>query len=124
MDIRQIIGIFLVFAIIGIFLLWLRFQRKQQKAESHGGIQEVTVLVKGAYDPSHISVQSGIPVRIHFNRQEDAECSRFVTFDGLNMRKDLGAFAITDVEFTPKHKGEISFTCDMGMYQGKIIVHE
>ncbi len=122
MDIRQISGVILIAAVVGMFFLWLRFQRKQEKAEMHGGIQEVTVLVKDAYDPRVVTVKAGIPVRMHFNRQEGTDCSRFVTFEGLNLRKDLRAFAMTDVEFTPEKPGEIPFTCDMGMYQGKVVV--
>ncbi|MBI5037680.1 MAG: cupredoxin domain-containing protein [Candidatus Kerfeldbacteria bacterium] len=122
MTIDQIIGILLIILVIAFFALWLRFQRRQEKADFKDNAQEITVLVKGAYDPNVITVRAGVPLRIHFNRQEDTDCSRYVTFDGLNIRKDLKAFAMTDVEFTPKNPGEISFTCDMGMYQGKIIV--
>lgn len=118
----QIIGIILILGVIALFFVWLRFQRKQEQASEHGGIQEAVVLVKGAYDPNVITVKAGIPLRLHFNRQEDAECSRFVTFDGLQLRRDLKPFVVTDIEFTPQATGEIKFTCDMGMYQGKIIV--
>lgn len=120
----QIIGVVLVAVIIGLFFLWLKFQRKQESAMEQGGKQEATILVKGAYDPNVIAAKSGVPLIIHFNRQEDAACSRFVTFEGLNIRKDLKPFAVTDVEFTPAKAGEIPFTCDMGMYQGKLIVKE
>lgn len=120
----QFLGIILILIVVGLYLVWLKFQRKQEQAEVSGGNQEVTVLVKGAYDPNEITVKAGIPLRIHFNRQEDADCSRFVTFDSIGIRKDLTSFGMTDVEFTPKEKGEIAFTCDMGMYQGKIIVTE
>ena len=122
MDPRQIVGIVLIVGVVGLFFFWLRFQRRQERAAEHSGVQEVTVLVKGAYDPNVITVKAGIPLRIHFNRQEDVDCSRFVTFEGLNIRKDLKAFGMTDVEFTPEKPGEIPFTCDMGMYQGKIMV--
>lgn len=118
----QIIGIILIVGIVGLFFIWLRFQRKQERAEQVGGIQEVTVLVKGAYDPNVIQAKVGVPLRIHFNRQEDASCSRFVTFENIKVRKDLRPFAMTDVEFTPMQVGEIPFTCDMGMYQGKVVV--
>ncbi|MFH1235619.1 MAG: cupredoxin domain-containing protein [Parcubacteria group bacterium] len=122
MDSRQVIGIVLTAGIFGIFFLWLRFQRKQEKAEVNSGLQEITILVKGAYDPNIITVKAGIPVRLHFNRQENVDCSRYVTFEGLKIRKDLKAFGMTDVDLTPTEIGEISFTCDMGMYQGKIVV--
>lgn len=119
-----IVGIILIIIVVSLYIAWLQFQRKQERAELSGGVQEVTVLVKGAYDPNEITVQSGVPLLIHFNRQEDAECSRFVTFDQVGIRKELKPFSMTDVEFTPKQAGEIPFTCDMGMYQGKIIVAE
>lgn len=119
---QSVIGSVLILLIIGAYVVWLRFQRRQERATTVGNIQEITVLVKGAYDPRVIAVKSGMPVRIFFNRQEDVECSRFVTLDGLKIRKDLKPFATTAVEFTPQEKGEITFTCDMGMYQGKIIV--
>lgn len=122
MGIQSVIGSILILVIIAAYVAWLRFQRKQERATTNGNIQQVTILVKGAYDPRVIAVKSGVPVRIFFNRQEDVECSRFVTFDGLKIRKDLKPFATTTVEFTPQQAGEIHFTCDMGMYQGKIIV--
>jgi len=97
-------------------------QRKQELALERGGKQEATILVKGAYNPSIVKVKAGMPVLLHFVRQEDTSCSRFVTFDGLKIRKDLKAFAMTDVEFIPKKTGEVPFSCDMGMYHGKIII--
>jgi len=122
MQLQQIIGIVLIALVIGLFFLWLRFQRKQEQAMEQGGVQEATVLVKGAYDPNVVTVKAGVPLILHFNRQEDTSCSRFVTFEGLNIRKDLKEFGVTDVKFTPEKPGEIPFTCDMGMYQGRIII--
>jgi len=118
----QIIGYVLIILVLGLFFLWLRFQRKQERALEQGGVQEATVLVKGAYDPNVVTVKQSIPLILHFNRQEDASCSRFVTFGGLNIRKELKPFAVTDITLTPDKTGEIPFTCDMGMYQGKIVV--
>ncbi len=122
MDPRQLIGIVLIALVVGLFFLWLRFQRRQERASESGGIQEVTILVKGAYDPNVITAKAGIPLRIHFNRQEDTDCSRFVTFDTLHLRKNLKSFSTTEIEFTPEKAGEYPFACDMGMYQGKLIV--
>ncbi|MFH0804613.1 MAG: cupredoxin domain-containing protein [Patescibacteria group bacterium] len=118
----QIFGIVLIGVVIVLFFVWLRFQRRQEAAVDAGGVQEVTVLVKGAYDPNTITAKVGLPLVIHFSRQEDTSCSRFVTFDSLKIRRDLKPFAVTDVKLTPASPGEITFTCDMGMYQGKIIV--
>jgi len=119
---QQVIGIILIAAVIFLYFLWLRFQRKQQSAVASHGIQEATVLVRGAYNPNEISLQQGIPTRLYFNRQEDVDCSRFVTIDTLGIRKNLKPFAVTVLSFTPREKGIFTFSCDMGMYQGKIVV--
>lgn len=119
----QILGIVLILVVIGLYVLWLAFQRKQESAVvGAGGVQEATVVVKGAYAPNIITVQVGKPVALTFDRQENAECSRFVTIDGLHIRQDLPADQKTTVCFTPEKAGEFSFTCDMGMYQGRLIV--
>ena len=119
----QILGIVLILVVIGLYALWLRFQRQQEAAVvGASGEQEVTVIVKGAYMPNAISVQAGKPVALTFDRQEDVECSRFVTIDGMEIRQDLPAHQKTTIRFTPEKPGEYSFTCDMGMYQGRLIV--
>lgn len=116
------IGIILIVAIIALYFLWLRFQRKQEAATSDtSGLQQATIIVKGAYSPNVISVRAGSPIELTFDRQENAECSRFVSFDNLSIRKDLAAFGKTVVKLPPLKKGEHHFTCDMGMYQGKLV---
>lgn len=119
----ELVGILLIVGVVGLYLLWLRFQRRQEAATvGASGSQELIVVVKGAYSPNVISVKRGVPVKLHFDRQEDVDCSRFVVFPTLKLHKELPSFAITDVEFTPTEAGEIPFSCDMGMYQGKVVV--
>jgi len=118
-----LLGIFFILVIIVLFALWLGFQRRQEAAVvSSSGEQEATVVVKGAYQPNAITVQAGKPVALTFDRQEDVECSRYVTIDGMHIRQDLPANQKTTIRFTPEKPGEYSFTCDMGMYQGRLIV--
>ena len=119
----RLVGIILILVVIGLYALWLRVQRRQETAVvGTSGVQEATVVVKGAYTPNVITVQAGKPVALTFDRQEDAECSRFVTIDGVHIRQDLPAHQQTTIRFTPEKAGEFSFTCDMGMYQGQLIV--
>ena len=119
----QIIGVVLILFIIALFAAWRYWTKKQTgvAAKETGGVQEFDIKVKGVYSPSVIHAKAGQPVRINFLREEDTECSRFVTFESLNIRKDLPRDKQVAVEFTPK-VGEYKFTCDMGMYQGKLIV--
>lgn len=119
----QVTGIILILLIIGLFIAWVYWTKKQTGVEAKevDGVQEFEIKVKGVYSPNVIKAKAGQPVRINFLRQEDADCSRFVVFDGLNIRKDLPRDQIVSVEFTPQ-AGEYRFTCDMGMYQGRLIV--
>jgi plastocyanin domain-containing protein len=51
-----------------VWYFW--FSEKQAvRAVTAGGAQEVMVRVKGGYDPDVIVVDSGRPVRLHFDRQ-------------------------------------------------------
>ena len=118
----QIIGIILIVLVIALFFAWIKFTNRQVNAQSTGKIQEVNIVVKGAYNPHVITVKKGVPLKIIFDRQEDSDCSRFVNFPNLKIHQELPAFAKTVIEFTPEKEGEYSFSCDMGMYQGKIII--
>ena len=124
MENMQIIGWFLIFVILVFYVYWIRFTQKQVgvKAKESDGIQVFDITVKGVYSPNVISAQVGIPVRINFTRQEDSECSRFVIFSDFNIRRELPENKKVAIEFTPEKEGEYTFTCDIGMYQGKLIV--
>lgn len=118
----QIIGIILIAFVILLFFVWVKFTNRQVGAQSTGKTQEVNIIVKGAYNPHVITVKRGVPLKITFDRQEDSDCSRFVNFPDLKIHKELTAFGKTMIEFIPQKEGEYPFSCDMGMYQGKIIV--
>ncbi|PIS04677.1 MAG: copper-transporting ATPase [Candidatus Buchananbacteria bacterium CG10_big_fil_rev_8_21_14_0_10_42_9] len=120
----QIIGIVLILAVIALYALWIRFTLHQSGvvAKESGGTQTFDILVKGVYSPSVLRVKAGRPVKIHFRREESTECSRYVNFPDYHIRKELPEGKTVTIEFTPEKKGEQLFTCDMSMYQGKLIV--
>src|SRR5680860_477049 len=122
METNQIIGVVLILIVIGLYALWIRFTQRQTgvKAKDDKGVQVFDIIVKGVYSPNVISAKVDMPVRINFTRQENSECSRFVVFSDFQIRKELPENETVAIEFTPKKAGEYSFTCDMGMYQGKL----
>lgn len=124
METRQIIGVFLILIVIGLYAYWIYITKKQTgvKAKEKEGIQVFDIIVKGVYSPSVIKAKAGKPVKINFTRQESMECSRYVIFSDFKIRKELPEGKTVAVEFTPEKAGEYSFTCDMGMYQGKLVV--
>lgn len=106
-------------------IYWFFFgPKKAEKARVTAGVQEVRIVVSGAYSPSRISVEVGKPVRLIFDRQEDDPCSEQVLIPEFRIQKDLPAFRQTAIEFTPDKSGEFLFTCGMGMYRGTLIVQE
>lgn len=87
-----------------------------------GGVQELTVTVKGGYEPSAIRLSKGTPVRLTFDRQETSGCSEEVVIPDFGVRKFLPAYEKTTVEFTPTESGTFGFTCGMSMLQGRLEV--
>ncbi len=109
---------------MGLYTWWLWYTKNQKpaSAKEDSGIQIFNILVKGVYSPSVIKAKLGSPIKINFRREESTECSRFVNFPDFKIRKELPENKTISVEFTPDRRGEFIFTCDMSMYQGKLIV--
>jgi plastocyanin domain-containing protein len=91
-------------------------------AVGSGGIQEVTITVRGGYEPAHVRVKAGAPVRLVFDRQETSGCSEEVVLPEFGIRKFLPAHRKTAVEFTPERAGSFDFTCGMSMLRGRLTV--
>ncbi|MEW5930036.1 MAG: cupredoxin domain-containing protein [Gemmatimonadota bacterium] len=91
-------------------------------AVASGGVQEVTITVRGGYEPAHVRVKAGAPVRLVFDRQETSGCSEEVVLPEFGIRKFLPAHRKTAVEFTPERAGSFDFTCGMSMLRGRLTV--
>ena len=87
-----------------------------------GGVQEVAITVRGGYEPAHVRVKAGAPVRLVFDRQETSGCSEEVVLPEFGVRKFLPAHRKTAVEFTPERAGSFDFTCGMSMLRGRLTV--
>jgi len=93
-------------------------------ALSAGGVQEVTITVRGGYTPATVRVRKGTPVRLLFDRQETAGCSEEVVIPAFHIRRFLPAHQTTAVEFTPQQAGDYEITCGMSMLHGRLTVEE
>lgn len=96
--------------------------RSSSRATVEGGVQVLTVAVKGGYTPDVIEVEQGVPVRLLFDRQEAGDCSSRVVFPDFKVNQNLAAYATTAVEFTPREVGEYGFACGMNMLHGTVRV--
>ena len=110
-------------AIAGIaWFFWGPRKGGYRAALTSGGYQEAMVLVKGGYTPDLIVVQHGKPVRLNFRREEAAACSEMVVLGDFGKSANLPEGETVPVEFLPEKAGEYEFTCQMGMFRGKLVV--
>jgi len=116
----DLVGLGLIGFIVWFF--WLVRAKGVRAAVTSGGYQEQMVLVKGGYTPDVIVVEAGKPVRLNFVRQESVSCSEMVLLPAFNKSASLPEGQTVPVEFLPKDRGEFEFSCQMGMFRGKLIV--
>ena len=110
-------GIFLIGLIIWWF--WIAEVRTRLIAET-GPIE---ILVEGGtYQPAHIEVPVGKPLTLRFVRKDPSPCAEKVLFDKLGISRDLTVGKPEEITLVPKQPGVFEFTCQMGMYRGRLIV--
>lgn len=84
--------------------------------------QTATVLIDNGYNPSVIEVKKGKPVELTFTGGKNIGCGGTVVFKTLKLSGDCATGKSVTLKFTPTKKGEIPFTCGMGMLKGKVVV--
>lgn len=110
-------------ALIGLELWWFLLSKpKSQKAEAKQGIQEIAITVDGGYEPSHVVVNAGQPVRLNFLRRDKSSCLEEVRLPEFHIAQELQLNQLTAIEFKPDKPGTYTFTCGMNMFRGAIEV--
>jgi plastocyanin domain-containing protein len=114
-----------IVAIVWINWYFLFAERASATAAAGaGGVQEMTIVVRGGYDPASVRVRRGAPVRLIFDRQETSSCSEEVVIPAFGIKRFLPAHRKTVVEFTPEKAGTYEFTCGMSMLRGQLTVED
>lgn len=111
-------------ALIGfiVWFFWLKKSKGTAASVGSSGLQEAMILVKGGYTPDVIVVKAGKPVRLNFRREETASCSEMLLLPAFNKSVHLPTGETVAIEFTPQQSGEYPFSCQMGMFRGRLIV--
>ena len=110
-------GLLLIAAIIW----WFWFSETSTTLTQATNIIEIKVK-DGVYDPARIQAKINQPLILRFIRYDAAPCAEFVIFDSLNISRSLPIEKPTDIVINIKEAGEYEFTCQMGMYRGKLIM--
>jgi len=98
------------------------FWMSNPKAREHQGTEMIDVIVEsGTYDPAVIKSAPGI-LKLRFIRKDAAPCAERVIFDKLDISSELPLNKPHLIELPLQKPGEYEFTCQMGMYRGKIII--
>jgi sulfite exporter TauE/SafE/copper chaperone CopZ len=88
----------------------------------NGGVQEVSMKVtRYGYDPSNITIKAGVPVRWKIDGSGASGCTSIMTIPTLNVTQALRS-GENIIEFTAPSKGQLAFTCSMGMVRGSFTV--
>ena len=86
------------------------------------GTQEISMRVTAyGYEPPELTVQAGTPVRWTIDGSEASGCTSGLVVSDLKINQPLKKGSNV-FEFTPKIRGDIAFTCSMGMIRGTIHV--
>ena len=106
-------------AIIGIvWWFWLSTPKAVHAAIN----QVIEIRVEGgAYQPAAIETSAGKPLTLRFIRTDATPCAEKVMFGDLGISADLPIGKPHDVALPALHPGVYEFTCQMGMYRGKIV---
>lgn len=108
-----------------VWINWYFFFARSPAATADEGTAdtaEVIIAVRGGYSPNTIRARAGQPLRLIFDRQEDASCSEEVVFPDFGIRTFLPAHQRTPVDIRPETPGTYEFTCGMSMLRGRVIV--
>lgn len=115
----NLIGIFLILFII----TWFWLIKPKTKIMEETDTIDISVD-NGVYNPANIKVAVGKKIKLRFFRTDSSPCSEWVVFSQLDRNEQLPLNQPHTIELQINAAGEYEFTCQMGMYRGKIIVIE
>ena len=108
-------------AVMALIVWWFWLSRPQAKRASGAGPIEI-IVDNGVYTPARIEVPVGKPVTLRFVRKDPSPCAEKVIFSEFGVNRDLPVDKPQELILTPEKPGEYEFTCQMGMYRGKLVV--
>lgn len=114
----NLIGVALIFFVI----VWFWHKQKQKISAKKLTQGPIDILVAdGVYQPDTIYVPVKQPIELRFYRKDSTPCAEVVVFEQLNISSSLPLKQKQNIHLTINEPGEYTFTCQMGMYHGRLI---
>lgn len=105
------------------FIVWWFWLSQRAGQQARPTTEEATVVVdSGVYTPAVIHARAGKPLTLRFDRRDPSPCAEQVVFHGLDVSEFLELGKTTTVTLDNLPAGEYRFTCQMQMYQGRLLV--
>ena len=82
------------------------------------------IVENGVYTPALIKSKVNRPLTLRFIRKDPSPCASVVLFNDFDISQELPIGKPQNITITPTTIGEFPFTCEMVMYQGKLIIEE
>jgi heme/copper-type cytochrome/quinol oxidase subunit 2 len=83
------------------------------------GAQPVTIQIQNSgYVPQRFTVKAGTPVKLTLKSGDVYSCAASFTFRAFNIRAYIKPNTEQEFTFTPKERGQYTYSCSMGMYSG------
>lgn len=70
-------------------------------------------VTEGGFDPDHLKVKKGQPLKLVITRKTDATCAKAIVIDEYNIHVDLPLDKPVTVAFTPTKSGQLKYGCAM-----------
>ena len=95
----------------------------QVSVEMENGYQIVRMRQGNrGYEPNHLTVKRGVPVRWIIDVTDPYSCSASISLPSAGIVRYFDGPGQNVIEFTPERSGELRFTCAMGMFPGRFTV--
>jgi hypothetical protein len=130
----------------GLYKLWAQFQRSGQVITQPfvlrvGAAQSQTVTADAkipphalkleigpqGYAPAKLTIAAGQPITLAITTRQRPSCASRIVFSSfgpsLGLTRELPLNGTVLLELPALPKGELSFSCGMGMYKGALVVH-
>ncbi|MDH5436548.1 MAG: cupredoxin domain-containing protein [Gammaproteobacteria bacterium] len=108
-------------AIIG-FIIWWFWLSKAKTIRAASNVMEI-VVENGVYTPARIEIPINTPVILRFVRKDSGPCAEKVIFHELDINETLPLNKPRDIMINVDKAGEYTFTCEMQMYRGALVVN-